>query len=108
MTEERRAVAEDEVARWRRMYEVDGKPLKVIAEEENRGLQTIKRWLLKDGVQLRQRQMAVSHGERKSMVDRFIGGERIEDIATDRNIQTVWRNLCYGLRDRIWDLTKVE
>jgi len=108
MSQERRAVTEEEIQRWRTMYESEGKALKVIAEEEDRGLQTIKRYLLKSGVKLRQRQMAVSTGERKDMVDRFIAGERIEEIATDRNIQTVWRNLCYGLRDRIWSLTKVD
>jgi hypothetical protein len=52
--------------------------------------------------------MTVSDGERQKMVDAFLAGDRPEDIAEDRNIQTVWRNLCYGLRERIWELTKLD
>lgn len=104
---DRRAVSSEDIQRWKGMYD-NGKSIKVIAEEEERGPQTIKRWLLKEGISLRQRQMTVSMGERQGMVDKFIAGVRPEDIAEDRNIQTVWRNLCYGLRERIWDLTKVD
>ena len=90
MSTERRAVEPEDVERWRQLYE-SGESLKTIAEKELRGLQTIKRWLLKDGVSLRQRQISVSDGERQEMADKWLRNVSIED-GSKRNYNSRFTN----------------